>query len=374
MNRRKLINHIALGTASYGLLTACNDGATEYDIGNESAKKLDQPLIQWRCASSWSSKLENTVYGSAKDLCNRVGQITNERFKITPYPEGEIVPALNVFDSVSDNQVECGHTAPSYYVKKNSAFTFGTTVPFGFNAKQQMAWLYADKGLELARKLYAEYNIINFPAANSTNQMGGWYKKKVNSIEDLKGLKIRLSGFGGEIFERLGAEVVTMPGSQIVSALQQNTLDAAEFTGPEDDLQLGFLGVAPYYYYPGWHQPGSCYDFIVNLNEYNKLPSSYQEALSVASKEAYGNSIARYNVANIEALKTIINGGTTLESFSNDILTAAQKVAFEIYEENAASNPNFKEIYEPWKVFREEMFAWTKINEVSYMDFAFNNI
>jgi TRAP-type mannitol/chloroaromatic compound transport system substrate-binding protein len=374
MKRRKLINHIALGTASYGLLTSCNSGTTEYDIGGESGKKLDQPLIEWRCASSWSSKLSDTVYGGVQDLCLRVSQITNGRFQITSYPEGEIVPALNVFDAVSENTVECGHTAPSYYVKKNSAFTFCTTVPFGFNAKQQMSWLYANQGLELARKLYAQYNIINFPAANSTNQMGGWYKKKVNSVGDLKGLKVRLSGFGGEIFKRLGAEVVIMPGSQIVSALKQDTLDAAEFTGPSDDLQLGFLGVTPYYYYPGWHQPGSGYDFIVNLDEYNSLPSSYKEALAVAATEAYGTTVARYNVANIRDLQTIIEGGTQLESFSDDIMSAAQKVAFEIYEENAASNPDFKEIYERWKVFRQEIFAWTKINEVSYMDFAFNNI
>lgn len=374
MKRRKLINQIALGTASYSLLTACNN-ATQYNTGNEDTiNDIKQPLIQWRCATSWSKQLTATVYGGVEDLCNRISQITNGRFQITPSPEGEIVPGLAVFEAVSDSTVECGHTSPAYSVSKNSAFTFATSLPFGFNAKQQMAWLTAEGTLDLIRKIYAQYNVINFPAANSTNQMGGWFKKKVNSVEDLKGLKIRLTGLGGDILKRLGANVVTMPGSKIVSALANNELDAAEWTGPYDDEQFGFPKVAPYYYYPAWHQPGPAYDFIVNLDEWNKLPPSYQKAIAIASVEAYGNIIARYDVANIKSLQNLIKGGTKLETFSPEILKAAQKVAFELYEENAASSPEFKEIYQKWLDFREPIYAWSKVSEISYKNFAFNNI
>lgn len=374
MKRRQLINQIALASASYPLLNACNN-ATEYNTENETATNdVQNPLIQWRCATSWSKQLTATVYGGVEDLCNQISEITAGRFQITPFPEGEIVPGLNVFEAVSDSTVECGHTSSAYYVSQNPAFTFATSLPFGFNAKQQMAWLSIPTTQELIRKIYAKYNVINFPAGNSTNQMGGWFKKKVNSVQDLKGLKIRLTGLGGEILKRLGAEVVTIPGSKIVSAFESNELDAAEWTGPYDDEQFGFPKVAPYYYYPAWHQPGPCYDFIVNLDEWNKLPPSYQQAIATASTLAYGNIIARYDVENMKALQDLIKGGTKLEAYNPEILKAAQKVAFEIYEENAASSDDFKEIYQKWQTFREEIYAWSKISDISYQNFAFNNI
>lgn len=369
MKRRQLISQIAVGAASAGTLAAC---ASETRFSQTKKQQVDQPLIEWRMATSWPKTLQETIYGGVEALCNRISQLTGGRFMITPTPAGAIVPPLAILDAVQKRQVECGHTAGTYYIDKNPAFAFSSTVPFGLNTKQQNAWLNAGGGLELIRKIYADFNVINFPSASSGNQMGGWFKQEVKSLSDLKGLKMRLPGLGGEVMKRLGVEVKNLAGSDILLAFERGDLSAAEWFGPYDDEKLGLNKVAPFYYYPGWHEPGATFDLLVNLSAWDQLPLSYQAAIQTAASEAYANIISRYDSLNTEALERLVSAGTKLVPFTKEILTVAQKVAFEIYEEQASTDATYKEVYTQWKAFRQEIYQWHRIDELSFADFVFS--
>ena len=366
MKRRKLINNITIGTATVAALAACSQTTTQ----TTSTDSL--PEIRWKMTTSWPRSLE-TIFGGAQTICDRVAAMTNGRFKITPYQAGEIVPGLEVLDSVQIGTVECGHTASYYYIGKNSALAFGTCVPFGLTAQQQNAWYYHGGGLETMHKLYSDFNIISFPAGNSGVQMGGWFKREINTVNDLNGLKMRIPGLGGEVMNRLGVNVQVLPGGEIFLALERGALDAAEWVGPYDDTKLGLNKAAKYYYYPGWWEPGPTFEVLINLKAWNELPTEYQEALKNAAYQANINMLAQYDALNGAALAELIAGGTELRPYSQEILQAAQKAAFELYEENASQNPTFKEVYEQWKKFREQIYQWNTINELSFAQFAFNN-
>ena len=198
----------------------------------------DLPSVQWRMATSWPQSLD-TIYGGAVTVCDRISALTNGRFTIEPYAAGEIVPGLQVLDAVQSGTVECGHSAAYYYVGKNPALAFGTTVPFGLNAQQQNAWYYHGGGLDTMHKLYADFNVICFPAGNTGVQMGGWFKNNIKTVSDLKGLKMRIPGLGGEVMNKLGVNVQVLPGGEIYLALDRGAIDAAEFVGPYDDEKLG---------------------------------------------------------------------------------------------------------------------------------------
>ncbi len=366
MKRRKLINHIAVG-ASVATLAACSQTTTETSTDTESL-----PSVKWRMTTSWPRSLD-TIFGAAQTVCDRVAAMTNGRFIITPYQAGEIVGGLEVLDAVQQGTVQCGHTASYYYVGKNSALAFGTAVPFGLTAQQQNAWYYQGGGLEIMHKLYSDFNIISFPAGNSGTQMGGWFKREINTVSDLNGLSMRIPGFGGEVMKKLGVNAQVLPGGEIYLALERGALDAAEWVGPYDDQKLGLNKAAKYYYYPGWWEPGPTFEVQVNLNEWNKLPKEYQEIFKSAAYQANISMLAQYDALNGAALTELIASGTELRPYSQEILQAAQKAAFEFYEEKASQDATFKEVYEQWKKFREKIYKWNAINELSFAQFAFNN-
>ena len=369
MQRRKLVSKLVLSGTALATLSACQQETIFY--GENVGQKLSQPLVEWRCATSWPVELEETIYGGIKKLCQRIAQITNGRFRITPYPSGEITPALAILETVQNNKVECGHTSPSYFTKQSPALAFATTVPFGFNTQQQIAWLQAGGGLELLRKVYANFNVINFPAASTGNQMGGWFKQKIFSLSDLKQQKIRFIGLGGEVLRSLGVSIVTTSADEILNALQNGKIDAAEWTGPYDDEVLGLNKVAKYYYYPGWHQPGTSYDFLVNQDAYKRLPVTYQQAIITACTEAYASIYARYQYANLGAIKRLRSSGTEFVTFSQEILTTAREAAFDLYAENAQKDLDFRQIYQNWQAFRQQIYNWNQIGQLSYDNFVF---
>ncbi|MDE5107259.1 MAG: ABC transporter substrate-binding protein, partial [Trichodesmium sp. St17_bin3_1_1] len=285
----------------------------------------------------------------------------------------EIVGGLEVLDAVQQGTVQCGHTASYYYVGKNSALAFGTSVPFGLTAQQQNAWYYHGGGLEIMHKLYSDFNIISFPAGNSGVQMGGWFRQEINTVRDLNGLSMRIPGFGGEVMKKLGVNAQVLPGGEIYLALERGAIDAAEWVGPHDDEKLGLHKAAKYYYYPGWWEPGPTFEVQVNLNEWNKLPTEYQEIFKSAAYQANINMLAQYDALNGAALAKLIAGGTELRPYSQEILQAAQKATFEFYEEKASQDSNFKEVYQQWKKFRQQIYKWNTINELSFAQFTFNN-
>ncbi len=363
MKRRQILGNVALG-AGAAAIAACSRTASGPAVSSGSL-----PNIRWKMATSWPQSLE-TIYGGADTVAKRVAEMTDGRFRITPYAAGEIVPGLQVLDAVQQCTVECGHTASYYYVGKNPALGFATAVPFGFNAQQQNAWLYHGGGLEAIQKLYSDFNIINFPAGNTGVQMGGWFKREIRSLADLNGLKMRIPGLGGQVMAKLGVNVQVLPGGEIFLALDRGAIDAAEWVGPYDDEKLGLHKAAQFYYYPGWWEPGPTLEILVNQAQWARLPKEYQEIFKTACYEANLNMLSQYDTLNRQALATLIQGGTKLTPYSQEIMQAAQKISFELYEESASKDATFKEIYEQWKKFREEIYRWSAINELSFANFA----
>jgi TRAP-type mannitol/chloroaromatic compound transport system substrate-binding protein len=330
------------------------------------------PEIRWRCASSFPKSLD-TIFGGGEFISKRVSELTNGKFQIRIFGAGEIVPAFGTVDAVQQGTVECTHTAGYYFVGKNKTFAFDTTVPFGMNQRMQNAWMYWGGGLKLQREFLNDYNIISFPAGNTGTQMGGWFKKPVKTVADLKGLKMRIAGLGGEVMARLGAIPQQIAGGDIYPALEKGVIDAAEWVGPYDDEKLGFYKIAPNYYYPGWWEACSMYSMYVNIKEWEKLPKQYQEAFASACAECNIDMMSEYDYKNPIALQSLVKNGVKLFSYSPEIMKAAQKTAFELYEEEAAKNPSFKKIYEPWKKFRNDQFLWNKVAEQTLLGFMLSN-
>ena len=334
---------------------------------NESSQL---PAIRWRLASSFPKSLD-TIYGAVETLSRRVAALTGGKFQIRVFAGGELVPGLQVLDAVGNGTAECGHSAGYYYVGKNMALAFDTALPFGLTARQQNAWMLAGGGLEAMRKVYAQYGVMQFPGGNTGTQMGGWYRREIKSLADLKGLKIRIPGIGGKIMARLGAVPQTLPGGEIYPALERGAIDAAEWVGPYDDEKLGFYKIAPHYYYPGWWEGGPQLSFYVNLKQWQALPEMFRQAFEVATFETNQLMLAQYDAKNSPALLRLVGQGVKLHPFPKDVMLAARRAAFELYEEEAKANPVFNEIYRPWKTFRDTEFQWFKVAEAAYANFNY---
>lgn len=388
MKRREFLRGAAAGMLGGAALTlgACGASAPEPTTGEQAtdapaspaagaaapAQGAELPQVEWRMTTSWPISLD-TIYGGAVTVAERVSAMTGGRFRIQTFPAGEIVPAFEVADAVQQGTVEAGHTASYYFTGKGNIFQIATTMPFGLTAQQQNAWLYHGGGLEALQAKFADFNIIQFPAGNTGAQMGGWYKREVNTLQDLQGLKFRIPGFGGKVMERLGALPQAIPGGEIFLALDRGAIDAAEWVGPYDDEKLGLNDAADFYYYPGWWEPGPTLDAYVNLDQWNSLPAEYQEIFKSACYESNINMLAKYDALNREALQRLVEGGTQLKPYSDEILAAAQQASFEIYDELSAEDANFKEIFDQWIQFRTAIYQWNRTNEWSLSTFVYNN-
>ena len=364
MKRRTFVGSAALGAASATALGACN----QTDQG-PATQASSLPRVEWRMATSWPESLD-TIYGGAEDISRRVSAMTDGRFQIRPFASGEIVPGDQVLTAVQSGTVECGHTASYYYIGKNPALAFGTAVPFGLTAQQQDAWLYEGGGLEAMQKLYADFNIVNFPAGNTGAQMGGWFNREVSTVSDLEGLKMRIPGLGGKVMSQLGVNTQVLPGGEVYLALDRGAVDAAEWVGPYDDKKLGLNEAAPFYYYPGWWEPGATLEAQVNRSAWQQLPQQYQEIFKTAAREANLNMLAKYDARNQKALQSLLEGGTELKAYSDEILKAAQEAAFSLYEDNARQDGTFKQIYQQWQQFRRQVVQWHQTNQLSFQRFV----
>ncbi len=379
MKRREFLRGAAAGMlGGLGLtLGACATSAPEPSEAEPTEEGASPPAqgqeaVEWRMGTSWPVSLD-TIYGGATTVAERVSQMTDGMFKIETFPAGELFGGTEVLQNVQQGAVEAGHTASYYYVGLNSALAFGTSVPFGLTAQQQNAWLYHGGGMEAMHKVYADFNAIGFPAGNTGTQMGGWFRNEINSTSDLQGLKMRIPGLGGRVMERLGVNVQVLAAPEIYQALQTGAIDATEWVGPYDDQKLGFFEVADYYYTPGWWEPGPTLDVQVNLEAWNKLSPAYQEILKTACYEANINMLAKYDALNRQALDELLGNGVQLRTYSDEILSAAQTAAFELYAEESASNPSFQEIFGPWKEFRDRVYKWHQTNELPMTTFVYNN-
>ena len=327
------------------------------------------PEIKWRLTASWPKSLD-TLYGGCEYFCKRVAEITDNRFMIQPFAAGEIVPGLQVLDAVSNGTVEMGNTALYYYWGKNPAFTFGTSLPFGLNTRQHISWLLWGGGQDLLNDLLKENNAYGIPTGSTGAQMGGWYRKEIKTVDDLKGLKFRIgSGMAGAMLAKLGVVPQTIPGGDIYPALEKGTIDAAEWVGPYDDEKLGFYKIAKYYYYPGWWEGGTANHLMINMKKWAELPKSYQAIAEAAAAYVNSEEQGKYDARNPAALKRLVAGGTQLRPFSPAIMEACYKAANEVYAETTAKNPDFKKIWDDLAAFRNEEYLWWQVAEYSYDSF-----
>jgi len=354
MKRRSFLKKAAAGAAASTLAAP--------------AIAQSQPTVSWRMAMSWPKSLD-TLFGGADLISKRVAEATGGKFTIKTFAAGEIVGGLQVLDAVQSGTVECGHTAPYYYFGKEPTFAFATAIPFGLNTRQQYAWMMHGGGLELMREFFSDYDVVNIPAGNTNAQMGGWFRKEINTVADLKGLKMRIGGTAGLVMSRLGVVPQQIAGGDIYPSLEKGTIDAAEWVGPYDDEKLGFYKVAKHYYYPGWWEPGPELDLLVGKKAWSSLTKEYQAILEMACAEAWGWMTAKYDALNPPALKRLIAAGVKLAPFSNAIMVACYKTANEVYGEIAAKNAKFRKIYEPWLKFRGDQVQWFSVAENTFDNF-----
>jgi TRAP-type mannitol/chloroaromatic compound transport system substrate-binding protein len=330
------------------------------------------PEIKWRMPTSWPKSLD-TLYGGAEMMAKLVGEATDNKFQIQPFAGGEIVPGLQVLDAVQNGTCEIGHTASYYYFGKDPTFAFGTSVPFGPNQRLNQAWYMLGGGKEVLNEFYKKYNCTSLLAGNTGCQMGGWFRKELASVDDLKGLKFRIGGFAGRVLQKLGAVPQQIAGGDIYPALEKGTIDAAEWVGPYDDEKLGFFKVAPHYYYPGWWEGGPMLLAFVNLDKWNALPKYYQSVLEQAGYHANNWMMAKYDAVNPPALRRLLAGGTKLHAFSPPIMQASFKAAKELYGEVSATNADFKKVYESLTSFSNQGYQWFQVAELGYDAFMARN-
>ena len=325
-----------------------------------------QTAIRWRLASSFPKSLD-TLWGVSETLSKKLSEMSGGKFQLSGHPAGELVPAFGVIDVVQNGSIEVTHTAPYYFTGKNTAFALASGIPFGFNARQMSAWMIQGIGRKLMNVFFAEYNMISFDGGHTGTQMGGWYRKPIKSLTDLKGLKIRLGGgLVGQIMSKLGAVPQSIPGGEVYVALEKGTLDAVEWIGPYDDLKLGFYKVAPHYYYPGWWEGDAHGNVLVNTKAWGSLPAEYKAMFEAACAYASKEALAKYDALNPVALKQLAANKAQIQAFPQSVMDAAYKATMEVYADLDAKNPVWRKIYADMRAFQRDQLLWFRFAESRY--------
>ena len=325
-----------------------------------------QATVRWRLASSFPKSLD-TIFGSAEMFAKTVRALSGGKFEVSVHAAGELMPAFGVVDALQSSTIEMAQTAPYYYTGKNSIFAFGCAVPFGLTARQMDAWMDHGNGRKLMVAFYANYNIKSRSAGNTGTQMGGWYRKEIKTVADLKGLKFRMGGgLFGEAMQKLGVVPQNMPAGDVYQALEKGTLDATEFVGPYDDEKLGFNKVAPFYYYPGWWEGGAELEFFINAKAYAALPAEFQAIVDAATTVAARDMTAKYDAFNPIALKRLVAAKTQLKAFPKEIMDAGYKASMEVFAEHEAKSPEFKTIHQDMRAFQRDQLLWARYSELRF--------
>jgi TRAP-type mannitol/chloroaromatic compound transport system substrate-binding protein len=323
-----------------------------------------RPAITWRLTSSFPKSLD-ILFGAAEEIAEIVRNATDGKFNIQIFAAGEIVPGLQAADAVANGSVEMAHTACYYYIGQDPAFALGTAIPFGLNARMTNAW-FESGGTDLINEFLAPRSLYALPAGNSGTQMGGWFRKEIVTVDDLKGLKMRIAGIAGQVMQKVGVTPQQIAAGDVYAALEKGTIDATEFVGPYDDQKLGFVKVAKYYYYPAWWEGGPAMHAFFNLDKFEGLPPSYRQILKAACASANSNSLAKYDARNAAALRKLVAEGAILKPFSKEIMDTCYKAAMETYAELCKQSPDFKKIFDHQQAFKKEAYLWAQIAEYSY--------
>jgi TRAP-type mannitol/chloroaromatic compound transport system substrate-binding protein len=352
---------LLLGLA-LGLLACTNDELVE----SYGPSSNDQKAYEWKLITSWPKNLP-ALGTNPQRFADLVGEMTNGRLTIRVYGANELVGGLEVFDAVSQGVAEIGHTASYYWQGKIPGSPFFSSIPFGMTVVEMNAWLEYGGGNELWQEIYAPFDLIPVRGGNSGTQMFGWFNKEINSLSDLQGLKMRIPGLGGEVLSRAGATPVTMQASEVFTALQTGALDATEFVSAYNDLAAGYHTVAKYYYYPGWHEPGSALETLFNKTAFEALPKDLQAILLAATEVMNQGVIDEISAGNSAAMKTLVEReGVELRRLPDDVLIELKRISNEVVNELAESDPTAKRIYESYKSFQDTMMDYKLVSEEAF--------
>jgi len=352
MDRRDFLSTVTVASAAIGL-HGCNEGnhvAIDY---SQHPKKQNNALKDVhfnknkktviKLATSWPAHFPIMGTG-VEEFAKRVQTISSGSLEVKIYPKNVLVPALAVFDACSSGQIDAFHSGPYYWKGKNSAFSLYSGIPFGFTAEEVNSWMLYGGGMDLWREQYAKYNLYPFLGGNTNIQMGGWFRKPINSLEDMKGLKMRIPGLGGEVFSKMGVNPILLPAGEIYTSLERGVIDATEWVGPALDIKMGFYKVAPYYY-SGWHEPGSVLELTFNKHSWSKLAHEHQAMIEVAANELNSNMTTKFHYENIHALQKLKDLNVKLAKFPDDVTQAGKKALQEVVQELSAKNSDFKRVY-----------------------------
>ncbi len=324
--------------------------------------------IRWKMVTTWPKNFPGLGTG-AERLAKLINRLSGGRMEVRVYGAGELVPAFETFDAVSRGTAQMGHGAAYYWKGKNPAFQFFSTVPFGLTAEEMNGWLFYGGGLKLWRQAYADFGLVPFPAGNTGVQMAGWFNKKIRSLDDLKGLKMRIPGLGGEVLKRAGGTPVNLPGGELFTALKSGAIDATEWVGPYNDLAFGLYKAAKYYYYPGWHEPGTTLECIVNAKAFAALPADLKAVVAVACQAVNADMPAEYAARNGEALKTLVEEHhVTIERLPDDVLARLKALSDEVVAELAGHDAFARRVFESYQAYRKRVSAWTDLSTRPYLN------
>jgi TRAP-type mannitol/chloroaromatic compound transport system substrate-binding protein len=357
MDRRRFIVKAGGVLVAAGATTAVN-----------APNVIAQPRFQWRMPTFWSPA-NDILLGNAQKFAKMVDEMSAGRFKIQVFAAGELMPAPGVFDACSQGTVEMYNAAAYYWPGKEPAVQWFTAMPFGLNPQGTYAWYYFGDGLKLWEETYAPFNLVPRPSASTGPQMMGWFRKKINTTADLKGLKMRIPGLGGKVYAKFGTSVVLLPPGEIYTALERGVIDAAEWVGPHDDLKMGFQQAARYYYYPGWHEPGTTGEFVFNKKAYDGLPVEFRRILDYTTQALNTIEFMEYfyrNSVGLHKLKTDFKGKIEIVKLDNAMLKELKKAALEVNKEESEKSPMAKKVHASYTKFQDIVGEWSEISEGSY--------
>jgi TRAP-type mannitol/chloroaromatic compound transport system substrate-binding protein len=326
-------------------------------------------VYTWRMVTTWPPGFP--VLGEGAELFAKwVEELSGGRLRITVYGGGALVPALEAFDAVSQGVVEMGHGAAYYWAGKSPATQFFTSIPFGMNAQQMNAWLYSGGGLKLWEELYSGFNLIPLPGGNTGVQMGGWFNREINSIKDIRGLKMRIPGLGGKVIAKAGGAAILSAGGEIYTNLERGVIDATEWVGPYHDYLMGFYKAAKYYYYPGWHEPGSVLEIFINKNAFDKLPVDIQQILRTAAAKTNIWMLSEFESKNNTYLQKLLKEKhVKLKRFPDDVLKSFKKYSKEVIEEVTAKDPMSRKVFASFHSFQKDVSRWAEISEEAFYSY-----
>ena len=362
-SRKTIMKKITL-IFSVIFLVGCS-GQSE-NIDSQSIDKNE--TFNWRLVTSWPKNYPGLGMAPER-IADLVEEMSDGQMKITVYGAEEQVPAFGVFDAVSSGSHQMGHSGGYFWKGKVPAAQFFTSVPFGLTADEINAWVNRGGGLELWREIYAPFNIYPIPAGNTGTQMFGWFNKEINSLEDVKGLKMRIPGIGGEVLKEAGGIPVTLPGGELFTALQTGVIDATEWVGPYNDLTFGFHQAAKYYYYPGWHEPGPMLELLINIDAWNSLPNHLQVIIETATKAVNQDMLDEYLAKNNQALTELVEvHGVELRRLPDDVIEEFREISNKILDDLAKEDESIAKVYESYLNFKNNVSAYHKISEDAFVE------